>query len=143
MIHLTDDLVISDDDVVYRFSRSTGPGGQNVNKLNTRVTLLLNVPGCRGLTDEQKKRLLTRLSGRISKDGFLTVVSQRHRTQSANRRSALRRLAELLEAALKDKPVRKQTAVPHAEKQKRLRRKRRRSELKQLRKPVPPNQVGD
>jgi ribosome-associated protein len=143
MIRLADDLVISDDDVVYRFSRSAGPGGQNVNKLNTRVTLLFNVPDCRGLTDEQKKRLLTRLSGRISKDGFLTVVSQRHRTQSANRRSALRRLTELLEAALKDIPVRKQTAVPHAEKRKRLRRKRRRSELKQLRKSVPPNQAGD
>ncbi len=136
MIRLTDDLVISDDDVVYRFSRSAGPGGQNVNKLNTRVTLLFNLTGCRGLTDEQKKRLLSRLSGRISDDGFLKVVSQRHRTQSANRRSALRRLTELLEAALKEMPVRKQTAVPHTAKQKRLRRKRRRSELKQLRKPV-------
>ena len=136
MIRLTDDLVISDDDVVYRFSRSAGPGGQNVNKLNTRVTLLFNLTGCRGLTDEQKKRLLSRLSGRISDDGFLKVVSQRHRTQSANRRSALHRLAELLEAALKEMPVRKQTAVPHTAKQKRLRRKRRRSELKQLRKPV-------
>jgi ribosome-associated protein len=136
MIRLTDDLVISDDDVVYRFSRSAGPGGQNVNKLNTRVTLLFNLTGCRGLTDEQKKRLLTRLSGRISHDGFLTVVSQRHRTQNANRRSALLRLAELLTAALKDIPIRKRTAVPHAAKQKRLSRKRRRSELKQLRKPV-------
>jgi len=136
MIRLADDLVISDDDIVYRFSRSAGPGGQNVNKLNTRVTLLFNLAGSRRLTDEQKKRLLTRLSGRISDDGFLTVVSQRHRTQSANRRSALRRLTELLEAALKEMPVRKQTAVPHAAKQKRLHRKRRRSELKQLRKPV-------
>jgi ribosome-associated protein len=143
MIRLTDDLVISDDDIVYRFSRSAGPGGQNVNKLNTRVTLLFNLAGCRGLTDEQKKRLLTRLSGRISNDGFLTVVSQRHRTQNANRRSALRRLTELLEAALKNVPVRKQTAIPHAEKRKRLRRKRRRSELKQQRKPVSLNQASD
>jgi ribosome-associated protein len=136
MIRLTNDLVISDDDVVYRFSRSAGPGGQNVNKLNTRVTLLFNLTGCRGLTDEQKKRLLTRLSGRISKDGFLTVVSQRHRTQNANRLAAQQRLSELLEAALKDRPVRKQTTIPHAARQKRLRRKRRRSELKQLRKSV-------
>ena len=143
MIYLTDDLVISDDDVVYRFSRSAGPGGQNVNKLNTRVTLLFNVAGCRGLSDEQKKRLLTRLSGRISNDGFLTVVSQRHRTQSANRRSALRRLTELFAAALKDIPVRKQTVIPRAEKRKRLRRKRCRSELKQLRKSVSPSHAGD
>lgn len=136
MIRLTDSLVISENDIVYKFSRSTGPGGQNVNKLNTRVTLLFNVAACRTFTDEQKQRLFTRLSSRISDDGFLKVVSQRHRTQQANRRAALNRLAELLTAALKDKPARKQTAVPYAAKQNRLSRKRRRSEIKHQRKSV-------
>jgi ribosome-associated protein len=136
MIRITDETVISEGDIVYRFSRSAGPGGQNVNKLNTRVTLLFDIGHSRGLTAEQKQRLFDRLSSRISDDGMLTVVSQIHRTQSANRKSAQNRLVELLKAALRDMPVRKQTDVPHGEKQKRLRRKRRRSEIKQLRRPV-------
>ena len=136
MICLTDGTVIGEDDIAYRFSRSTGPGGQNVNKLNTRVTILFDVAGFRSFTEEQKKRLLLRLRSRISRDGILTVVSQRHRTQHANRRAAQKRLAELLEAALKEKPARKQTSVPYAARQKRLRRKRCRSELKQMRKSV-------
>jgi ribosome-associated protein len=136
MIRLTDTLIVAENDIVYKFSRSTGPGGQNVNKLNTRVTLLFNITACRALTDEQKQRLLTRLSSRISRDGFLKVVSQRHRTQQANRRAALNRLGELLTAALVDRPVRKPTAVPYGAHQRRLRHKSRRSEIKQQRKAV-------
>ena len=136
MIRITDDTVISEGDIVYRFSCSSGPGGQNVNKLNTRVTLLFDIDHSRGLTVEQKQRLFDRLSSRVSDDGLLAVVSQRHRTQSANRKSAQNRLVELLKFALRDMPVRKETGVPHGEKQKRLRRKRRRSEIKQLRRPV-------
>jgi ribosome-associated protein len=143
MIRLTDNIIISDADIVYKFSRSGGPGGQNVNKLNTRVTLLFNLAGCRELTDEQKNRLLTRLSGRISSDGFLKVVSQRHRTQQANRRAAQKRLAEILETALEDIPVRKQTTVPHSAHQRRLRYKRCRSELKRQRKSLAPGQTDD
>ena len=136
MIRITGDTGISEGDIVYRFSRSAGPGGQNVNKLNTRVTLLFDIDHSRGLTAEQKQRLFDRLSSRISDDGLLTVVSQRHRTQSANRKSAQNRLVELLKFALRDMPVRKETDVPHGEKRKRLLRKRRRSEIKQLRRPV-------
>jgi ribosome-associated protein len=136
MIRITGETVISEGDIVYRFSRSSGPGGQNVNKLSTRVTLLFDINHSRGLTAEQKQRLFDRLSSRISDDGLLTVVSQIHRTQSANRKSAQNRLVELLKAALRDMPVRKETSVPHGEKQKRLRRKRRRSEIKQMRKSV-------
>jgi len=136
MIHLTDSLVVSENDIIFKFSRSAGPGGQNVNKLNTRATLLFNIAACRAFTDEQKQRLCTHLSSRISADGFLKVVSQRHRTQQANRRAALNRLAELLTAALVDRPVRKQTATPYIAHQRRLCRKRRRSEIKQQRKPV-------
>lgn len=136
MIRITDDTVVSEGDIVYRFSRSSGPGGQNVNKLSTRVALLFDINHSRGLTAEQKELIFDRLSSRISDDGLLTVVSQRHRTQSANRKSAQNRLVELLKAALRDIPVRKETGVPHGEKQKRLRRKRRRSEIKQMRRPV-------
>jgi ribosome-associated protein len=136
MIHLTDTLIVAEKDIAYKFSRSTGPGGQNVNKVNTRVTLLFNVGACRTLTDEQKQHLFASLSSRISDAGFLKVVSQRHRTQQANRRAVLNRLAELLTAALVERPVRKQTAVPYGVHQRRLRHKSRRSEIKQQRKPV-------
>jgi ribosome-associated protein len=136
MIRLTDSLVISGNDLIYKFSRSTGPGGQNVNKLNTRVTLLFNVSDCRSLTDEQKHHIFAGYRSRISADGFLKVVSQSHRTQQANRKAALNRLAELLTNALIETPDRKPTSVPYAEKQKRLRHKRRRSEIKQRRRPV-------
>lgn len=136
MIRITADTVISEGDIVYRFSRSSGPGGQNVNKLSTRVTLIFDINHSRGLTAEQKELLYDRLSSRISDDGFLTVVSQMHRTQSANRKSAQNRLVELLKYALRDIPVRKETNVPHGEKRKRLLHKRRRSEIKQMRKSV-------
>ncbi|MGA2171726.1 MAG: alternative ribosome rescue aminoacyl-tRNA hydrolase ArfB [Sedimentisphaerales bacterium] len=136
MIRLTDNIVISDADIVYKFSRSAGPGGQNVNKLNTRVTLLFNLAGCRGLTDEHKRRLFARLSSRISNDGFLKVVSQRYRTQNANRRAAQHHLADLLESALEEVPVRKQTVVPYGAHQRRLQHKRRRREIKRMRKSV-------
>jgi len=136
MIRLTDSLVVSENDVILKFSRSAGPGGQNVNKLNTRVTLLFDITGSRSLTNEQKQLLFTRLSHRISDEGFLTVVSQRHRTQRANRRAAKERLIDLLSDALKEIPVRKATSTPYGVKKDRLRRKRRRSEIKQMRKPV-------
>jgi ribosome-associated protein len=136
MIRITGDTGISEGDIVYRFSRSAGPGGQNVNKLSTRVTLLFDINHSRGLTAEQKELLFDRLSSRISDDGLLTVVSQMHRTQSANRKSAQNRLVEMLKYALRDIPVRKETSVPHGEKRKRLNRKRRRSEIKQMRKSV-------
>jgi len=136
MIRITGNTIISEGDIVYRFSRSAGPGGQNVNKLNTRVTLLFDINRSRGLTAEQKELLFERLSSRISDDGMLTIVSQRYRTQGANRKSAQNRLVELLKYALRDIPERKQTEVPHTEKVKRVLRKRRRSEIKQMRKSV-------
>jgi ribosome-associated protein len=136
MIRITGETGISEGDIVYRFSRSSGPGGQNVNKLSTRVTLLFDIGHSRGLTAEQKELLFDRLPSRISDDGLLTVVSQMHRTQSANRKSAQNRLVELLKYALRDMPVRKETNVPHGEKRKRLLRKRRRSEIKQMRRSV-------
>ncbi len=136
MIKVTDDIAIAEGDIVFKFSRSSGPGGQNVNKVNTRVTLLFDLAKCNGLSDEQKRRVARRLSGRVTKDGILRVVSQRHRTQKANREAALERLVELLRGALAKKRVRKQTSVSCAEKQRRLAEKKRRSLLKQQRKPV-------
>jgi ribosome-associated protein len=81
----------------------------------------------------QKRQILTRLSTRADKSGVLRVVSQRFRTQKANRNAALERLVELLADALRVRPVRKETRVPQRAHRKRLEDKRRRSRLKQLR----------
>jgi ribosome-associated protein len=133
MIQITDELAINDDEVVFKASRSGGPGGQNVNKLNTRVTLFFDVAASPSLSDDQRRRILSKLSTRIDKHGVLRVVSQRHRTQEANRRAAVERLRPLLQDALKRKPVRKKTKVPAGARERRLKEKKRRSLLKQQR----------
>ena len=116
-----------------RRSRSGGPGGQNVNKLNTRVTVLFDVAGSPSLSDEQKQRILSRLSTRIDKHGVLHVVSQKHRSQEANRQAAVERLQELLREALKPEPIRKKTRTPAAARERRIREKKHRGEIKQQR----------
>lgn len=133
MIEINGGTSISEDELVFKVSRSGGPGGQNVNKVNTRVTLFFDVGNCENLSDAQKRRILTRLRTRTDKNGVLRVISQKHRTQKANRRAAIERLQGLLADALKIRPVRKKTKVGYAAKQRRLEEKRRRSLLKQQR----------
>jgi ribosome-associated protein len=133
MIELPGDIFIQEDELVFKASRSSGPGGQNINKLNTRVTLFFDVANCESLSDLQKQRILTSLASRADKNGVLRIVSQKFRTQRANRRAAVERLQELLAYALKAQPIRKKSKVPYAAKQRRLEQKRRRSMLKQQR----------
>ena len=133
MIRITNDISIFEDDLVFKASRSGGPGGQNINKVNTRVTLFFDAANCQGLSDEQKARVLARLATRADRNGVIRVVSQKFRTQRANRRAAVERFRELLAEALKTRRTRKPTGVPHAARQRRLQEKRRRSILKQQR----------
>ncbi len=133
MIDITDNISICDDELIFKASRSSGPGGQNVNKVNTRITLLLDVANCESFSDVQKRRILSRLATRADKNGLVRVASQRFRTQKANRRAAVERLQQLLAEALKTRPVRKKTRIPYAAKKRRLEEKRRRSLLKQQR----------
>ena len=133
MLTIGDDLHIPDSELSFRYSRSSGPGGQNVNKVATKVTLLFDVRSSPSLTEDQRALVERRLANRISKDGILHVTSERHRTRSANQRETVSRFRNLLVEALRQKAVRKKTGVPVSSKKRRLESKRRRAEIKRLR----------
>jgi len=84
-VRIADGLEIPDDELSFVTSRSGGPGGQNVNKLETRVTVRFDLAQSPSLSDEQRARIAERLATRVTRGGFLQVTSQRHRTQAANR----------------------------------------------------------
>ncbi len=117
----------------FKFSRSKGPGGQNVNKVNTKVTVLFRPVDCGVFSQEQKEWIIKRLAGRIDKEGVLRVASQEYRTQSQNRKAAIGRLVELLCWALEKRKVRKKTKTPYGAKEKRLQAKKRHGLLKKER----------
>jgi ribosome-associated protein len=125
--------LIPESELAFKTSRSGGPGGQNVNKLNTRVTALFNVPRSASLSDEQKRQLLSRLSTRVDRAGVLHVAAQKHRSQEANRRAAVERLQALVAEALNPRPVRKKTKAPPAARERRLKDKKQRGLLKRRR----------
>jgi len=124
---------VPEGELVFKASRSSGPGGQNVNKLNTRVTVLFDVAGSPSLSEEQKQQIQRRLAGRLDRRGVLHVAAQKHRSQEANRRAAVERLQQLVREALRPAPVRRKTKAPGAARERRLQAKKQRSERKQQR----------
>ncbi len=124
MIQVTSQVSIPEEELRFTASRSSGPGGQNVNKLNTKVTLWFDVVNSLSLSEDQK---------RVSSKGVLRLVSQRGRTQAANREAVLRRFVELLGDALRPQRTRKRTRIPRAAKESRLRQKLHRGLLKRQR----------
>jgi len=114
-------------------SRSSGPGGQNVNKVNSKVELRFDIPNSYLLTDEQKETLLKKLATKITSEGLLSVVSQRDRSQLANKEDAIEKLYLLISKALKPAIRRKKTKPTKTSVEKRLTGKRIKSEIKQNR----------
>jgi len=133
MLRINNDLWIDEDELRFEFSRSSGPGGQNVNKVETKVRLLFDLRGSRSLSSEQRARIEERLSTRITKGGVLHVSSQRHRTREANRRATIERFVDLLAEALEKEEPRVRTRVPKAASKRRLESKRRRAQKKAMR----------
>ena len=125
--------MIPDEELSFTTSRSGGPGGQNVNKLETRVTVRFDVARSPSLTEEQRQRLLEQLATRITREGVLHVTSQKHRTQAENREAAVARLRELTAEALREEIPRKATRVPKAARRRRLEQKKRRGQRKRER----------
>ena len=124
---------IPSSELTFRFSRSGGPGGQNVNKLETKVELLFDVAHSAGLTDEQKQRIFSREKNRIDADGMLRVTSQESRSQFENRETAVEKFIAILAGALAKRKKRVRTGVPKGSREKRIEGKKLRGKTKQMR----------
>lgn len=133
MIEISEVVSIPLAELSFRFSRSSGPGGQHVNKTETRVELLFDVANSPSLTDAQREQVMRRLANRIDSDGVLHVTSQATRSQKQNREVALERFRRLLQEALRPLKKRRPTKPPPAATERRLREKKRRSETKKRR----------
>src|SRR5512139_2945796 len=133
MMVVTDLLAFAVGERTFTVWRSSGPGGQGVSKLSTRVTLQFDVLRSPSLTEEQKGRIIAKLKSRISKDGLLRVSCQQTRSQAANRDRAVERFVELLRLALTRKRPRRTTIVPASARERRLEEKKRRGRIKAAR----------
>lgn len=130
------EFVLPEAELQFRASRSSGPGGQHVNQSSTRVEVLWNVRESRSLSPELRERILQRLAGRIDRRGVLRVVASSRRSQLQNRKAAIRRLAALIEDALRGAKPRVPTAPPERARRARIESKRKRAEIKRLRRKV-------
>lgn len=122
-------------EVRYRTSRSSGAGGQHVNKVSTKVELTFDVDNSTVLSDEQKVIILEKLKNRISKEGLLTLQCDETRSQLRNKEIVFDRFFNLIEEALKPEKERKPTKPTKTSVEKRLKDKKKKSEKKDLRKP--------
>jgi ribosome-associated protein len=133
MIRITPTLSIHEDELSEAFVRSSGPGGQNVNKVSTAVELRFDVRQSPSLPEPVKSRL-TKLGGhRMTKDGVLIIQADRFRTQEANRKDARDRLVELIQAATIVPKKRIKTKPTRASKERRVEGKKKRSTVKKMR----------
>ena len=139
---LTETIVISDHlaipvaELRFRFSRSSGPGGQNVQRSATRVELLFDVAHSSSLTDDQRQRILQRLAGYIDGEGELRIVSSATRSQLENRADAITRFQMLMAAALRRRKHRVPTRPSAGARERRLTEKKGRAEVKSTRRKV-------
>jgi ribosome-associated protein len=137
MIPITPTISLDEREIEESFVRSSGPGGQNVNKLSTAVQLRFDVRGSPSLPNDVAVRLMRLAGRRLTKDGVLVIVAQNHRTQERNRADALERLVGLIEQAAVRPVPRRATKPTKASKERRLEGKKVRSNIKGLRRSKP------
>ena len=139
MIKITDSIYINESEVKESFIRSSGPGGQHVNKVATAVQLRFNAKNSGNISEEVYNRLRAIAGSKLTEDGNLIIVSREHRSQSQNRRVALDKLISLLQQAAKKQKHRTPTRPSQASVEKRLRNKRLQSEKKKSRRNIDPS----
>jgi ribosome-associated protein len=138
---ITPEFQIAPSEFRFSHARSSGPGGQNVNKVNTKVTLHWNVVESESIAADVRDRFLARFSGRVNRDGELVLQSQRYRDQLRNRDDCLQKLRQMLLVVLTPPKSRRRTRPTRASRHRRLKDKRQTSQKKQLRRP-PSNSDG-
>lgn len=137
MIRVTKTIVLDESEIKERFVRSSGPGGQNINKVATAVQLRFDLRNSRSIPDEVRERLVRSAGKRVTGEGVLIIEAHRFRTQERNRQDARDRLVEWIRrAALPVRPRRK-TGPPRKSNERRLESKRQRSRIKQARRVDP------
>jgi ribosome-associated protein len=137
MLRITDRISIDDSELEESFIRASGPGGQNVNKVSSAVQLRFDVRHSPSLPGDVRSRL-ERLAGRrLTREGVLVIIAQRHRTQERNREDARERLIELVREAATPPVPRRPTRPTRASRERRIESKKRRSTIKSMRRTRP------
>lgn len=138
MIEITPDISIDESEINWDFIRSSGPGGQNVNKTATAVQLRFNVLGSKSLPEHVRLRLIKEVGRRITTKGVLIIEAKRYRSQKRNREDALQRLIDLIKSAAQPRKPRKKIKHRWRGKERRLEQKRRIGDKKRSRRPIHP-----
>jgi len=133
VIQITPAIAIDESELTESFVRSSGPGGQNVNKVSSAVQLRFDARHSPSLPNDVAIRLMRLAGSRLTKDGVIIIIAQSHRQQERNRADARERLFDMIRAAAVPPRPRRATKVPKTEKKKRLEGKKRRGEIKNLR----------
>lgn len=134
-VRLRRGVVVPERELEFRAARSSGPGGQSVNTTSSKVELRWNARDSEALTEAQRERVLDRLASRLTADGVLVLQGSEHKSQHRNREAVLARFQAIVDEALEPPKRRRRTRPTRAAKERRLERKRQRSEAKRLRKP--------
>ena len=137
MIPVTAKIVLDEREIDEQFVRASGPGGQNVNKLSTAVQLRFDVRHSPSLPPEVRARLERLAGARLTREGVLVIIAQRHRTQGRNRADALERLLDLIRQAAVAPIKRRPTRPTKASRERRIEGKKRRGGIKHLRRAKP------
>ena len=135
MISVTKHIAIDENEIEYKFVRASGPGGQRVNKAATAVQLRFDVAGSPSLPDDVRGRLIRLAGSHITEEGVLVIDARRFRSQDRNRRDAISRLVGLIRRASSKPRIRRKTKPTRAARERRLRNKHRRSDIKRMRRP--------